>query len=186
MKHRFLYAAAALHPTANQPQQALAKLDLETGGAQLWSRGCHFYVGEPVFARSPGNLILWCRSHLLSYSAQYIFERRNLILTRQPVQQHNGPCDVLQAEQQRTMAGSLLCAIMHASAAASASSWMRATWRPGLLQRCLWATLCRTAFMGHGTQRLDEGFRAPRLICPVTVFHCKTFVCIISSYMQRR
>eukprot|EP00891_Asterochloris_glomerata_P008177 jgi/Astpho2/8177/Aster-03105 len=48
-RHRYIYAAAALHPTLNRPQQALAKLDVDTQQCQMWTRGPQYYVGEPQF-----------------------------------------------------------------------------------------------------------------------------------------
>ena len=48
-EHRYLYAAAALHPTLNRPQQALLKLDTHTMQSTMWHRGVHHYVGEPIF-----------------------------------------------------------------------------------------------------------------------------------------
>ena len=48
-RHRYIYAAAALHPTLNRPQQALAKLDVDTQQCQVWTRGPQYYVGEPQF-----------------------------------------------------------------------------------------------------------------------------------------
>jgi all-trans-8'-apo-beta-carotenal 15,15'-oxygenase len=47
--YRYLYLAAAHHPTGNAPLQAIEKLDLETGDRTLWSAAPHGYVSEPVF-----------------------------------------------------------------------------------------------------------------------------------------
>eukprot|EP00193_Tetraselmis_chui_P004281 CAMPEP_0177756240 /NCGR_PEP_ID=MMETSP0491_2-20121128/2999_1 /TAXON_ID=63592 /ORGANISM="Tetraselmis chuii, Strain PLY429" /LENGTH=647 /DNA_ID=CAMNT_0019271801 /DNA_START=262 /DNA_END=2205 /DNA_ORIENTATION=+ len=46
---RYTYAAAALHPYLNMPQQAIARLDMDTGETALWTRGTRYYVGEPQF-----------------------------------------------------------------------------------------------------------------------------------------
>ena len=54
-RHRYIYAAAALHPTLNRPQQALAKLDVDTQQCQMWTRGPQYYVGEPQFVPRPRN-----------------------------------------------------------------------------------------------------------------------------------
>ena len=60
-EHRFVYTAAALHPTKNMPQQALAKVDAVTSSVTMWSQGVHYYVGEPVFVPSPsGELRIYC------------------------------------------------------------------------------------------------------------------------------
>eukprot|EP00873_Tetraselmis_striata_P027968 jgi/Tetstr1/448232/TSEL_035520.t1 len=48
------FAAAALHPTLNMPQQALARIDMATGATQLWGRGERYYVGEPRFVARDG------------------------------------------------------------------------------------------------------------------------------------
>ena len=44
-----MYTAAALHPTRNQPQQALVKTDMMTGQAWLWCKHDRYYAGEPAF-----------------------------------------------------------------------------------------------------------------------------------------
>jgi len=44
-----VYAAAALHPTLNRPQQALAKIDMQTGQSWLWTKHDRYYLGEPQF-----------------------------------------------------------------------------------------------------------------------------------------
>jgi hypothetical protein len=46
---RWVFGAAALHPWKNRPQQALAVYDLHKGQCDHWSRGWHYYVGEPEF-----------------------------------------------------------------------------------------------------------------------------------------
>ncbi|MBF2029244.1 MAG: carotenoid oxygenase family protein [Oscillatoriales cyanobacterium C42_A2020_001] len=51
--HRYLYFAAAHAPTGNAPNQAILKMDLESGGRQLWSAAPWGYVSEPVFV--PGH-----------------------------------------------------------------------------------------------------------------------------------
>ena len=48
-KARYIYGGAALHPTRNMPAQSVARYDLETGHMQLWSRGSHYFMGEPQF-----------------------------------------------------------------------------------------------------------------------------------------
>ncbi|EKQ68099.1 lignostilbene-alpha,beta-dioxygenase-like enzyme [Leptolyngbyaceae cyanobacterium JSC-12] len=47
--HRYLYFAAAHAPTGNAPNQAILKMDVETGDRILWSAAPWGYVGEPVF-----------------------------------------------------------------------------------------------------------------------------------------
>jgi len=52
--YRYVYLAAAHHPTGNAPLQAILKLDRVTGEQQLWSAAPRGFVGEPVFVpRSP-------------------------------------------------------------------------------------------------------------------------------------
>ncbi len=53
--HRYLYLAAAHAPTGNAPNQAIVKVDVETGDRQTWSAAPWGYVGEPVFVPRPGN-----------------------------------------------------------------------------------------------------------------------------------
>ena len=48
-KARYIYGGAALHPTENLPVQSVARYDLETGHMQLWSKGSHYFMGEPQF-----------------------------------------------------------------------------------------------------------------------------------------
>ena len=52
---RYTYTAAALHPTLNMPQQALARVDMESGAVESWSRGDRYYVGEPSFVPRRGG-----------------------------------------------------------------------------------------------------------------------------------
>jgi len=59
-RHRYVYAAAALHETRNLPQQAISKLDTLTLELQVWDKGRHYYTGEPIFVpfpkgRAPSN-----------------------------------------------------------------------------------------------------------------------------------
>lgn len=56
--HRFVYTAAALHPTLNRPQQALVKTDMQTKQSWLWSKHSRYYVGEPQFIPQPVHLRL--------------------------------------------------------------------------------------------------------------------------------
>jgi len=51
---RYAYAAAALHPTLNMPQQMVARVDMASGSCEGWSRGEHYYVGEPLYVPRPG------------------------------------------------------------------------------------------------------------------------------------
>lgn len=44
-----MYTAAALHPTKNEPQQALVKTDAQTGQSWLWCKHERYYAGEPAF-----------------------------------------------------------------------------------------------------------------------------------------
>jgi all-trans-8'-apo-beta-carotenal 15,15'-oxygenase len=53
---RYTYAAAALHPTLNMPQQAVARVDMETGAVEMWTRGNRYYVGEPSFIPRLGDV----------------------------------------------------------------------------------------------------------------------------------
>jgi hypothetical protein len=46
---RYIYGGAALHPTQNLPVQSVARYDLQTGHMQLWSKGSHYFMGEPQF-----------------------------------------------------------------------------------------------------------------------------------------
>ncbi|KAL0053616.1 hypothetical protein WJX82_008309 [Trebouxia sp. C0006] len=48
-KTRYIYGGAALHPTRNMPAQSVARYDLETGHMRLWSKGSHYFMGEPQF-----------------------------------------------------------------------------------------------------------------------------------------
>lgn len=48
-KARYIYGGAALHPTQNLPVQSVARYDLQTGHMQLWSKGSHYFMGEPQF-----------------------------------------------------------------------------------------------------------------------------------------
>ncbi len=48
-KARYIYGGAALHPTQNLPAQSVAQFDLQTGHIQLWSKGSHYFMGEPQF-----------------------------------------------------------------------------------------------------------------------------------------
>lgn len=49
-KYRYAYLAAAHAPVGNAPNQAILKLDVETGAEQLWSAAAERgYVGEPIF-----------------------------------------------------------------------------------------------------------------------------------------
>lgn len=52
---RYVYAAAALHPSLNMPQQAVARVDTISGEVEAWSRGGKYYVGEPTFVSRPGG-----------------------------------------------------------------------------------------------------------------------------------
>uniref|UniRef100_A0A832M2H2 Apocarotenoid-15,15'-oxygenase n=1 Tax=Oscillatoriales cyanobacterium SpSt-402 TaxID=2282168 RepID=A0A832M2H2_9CYAN len=47
--HRYLYFAAAHAPTGNAPNQAILKMDVESGDHTLWSAAPWGYVSEPVF-----------------------------------------------------------------------------------------------------------------------------------------
>ena len=49
VRHRYVYAGLALHACQNGPQQALGRIDVETGEVQSWTRGPRYFVGEPTF-----------------------------------------------------------------------------------------------------------------------------------------
>ncbi len=53
--YRYVYLAAAHHPTGNAPLQGLTKLDLETGDRQFWSLAPRGFATEPVFVPRPGG-----------------------------------------------------------------------------------------------------------------------------------
>ena len=52
-KHRYVYMAAARHPTRNQPLQGYLKYDAETGATDLWDMGPRVFGGEPEFVPKP-------------------------------------------------------------------------------------------------------------------------------------
>lgn len=51
--YRYLYTAAAHHPTGNAPLQAILKLDLQTKTRQIHSFAPKGFVGEPIFVPKP-------------------------------------------------------------------------------------------------------------------------------------
>jgi all-trans-8'-apo-beta-carotenal 15,15'-oxygenase len=51
--YRYVYLAAGDPPQGNQPQQAIWKVDLETGAQQLWSAAPRGFVSEPIFVPRP-------------------------------------------------------------------------------------------------------------------------------------
>ena len=53
VKHRYVYMAAARHPTRNQPLQGFLKFDTETGTSDMWDMGPRVYGGEPEFIPKP-------------------------------------------------------------------------------------------------------------------------------------
>ncbi len=54
-RHRFVHAATSTPQGANDPFTALISLDLDAGTEQIWSAGAGCFVGEPVFAPTPGS-----------------------------------------------------------------------------------------------------------------------------------
>lgn len=52
--YRYAYLAAAHAPTGNAPNQAILKVDVESGDRQLWSAAPRGFVGEPIFVPKPG------------------------------------------------------------------------------------------------------------------------------------
>ncbi len=55
LKHRYLYMGAAHGETGNAPLQAYVKVDVETGGKQLWSAAPRGFAGEPIFVPRPNG-----------------------------------------------------------------------------------------------------------------------------------
>jgi all-trans-8'-apo-beta-carotenal 15,15'-oxygenase len=53
--YRYVYLGAAQTCDGNAPLQSILKLDLETGGRQLWTAAPTGYVNEPVFVPRPGG-----------------------------------------------------------------------------------------------------------------------------------
>jgi all-trans-8'-apo-beta-carotenal 15,15'-oxygenase len=53
--YRYVYLAAADAPTGNAPNQAILKLDLDSGQSQLWTAAPKGFVSEPVFVPKPGG-----------------------------------------------------------------------------------------------------------------------------------
>jgi all-trans-8'-apo-beta-carotenal 15,15'-oxygenase len=53
--YRYSYLAAAHNSTGNAPNQAILKVDVETGDRKLWSAAPWGYVGEPVFVPRGNN-----------------------------------------------------------------------------------------------------------------------------------
>jgi len=53
--HRWVYLAAAHQAEGNAPQQALLKVNLETGEQEFWSAAPKGFTGEPVFVAKPNS-----------------------------------------------------------------------------------------------------------------------------------
>ncbi|MBK1989785.1 carotenoid oxygenase family protein [Sphaerospermopsis aphanizomenoides BCCUSP55] len=53
--YRYLYAAAAHHPTGNAPLQAIVKFDLESDKREIWSAAPRGFTGEPIFIPRPNS-----------------------------------------------------------------------------------------------------------------------------------
>lgn len=53
--YRYVYLAAGALPQGNGPQQAIWKVDLETGAQQIWSAAPRGFVSEPIFVPRPRN-----------------------------------------------------------------------------------------------------------------------------------
>ena len=53
--YRYVYMGAAHNPTGNAPLQAISKLDVQTGDAQLWSFAPRGFISEPVFVPKPSD-----------------------------------------------------------------------------------------------------------------------------------
>ncbi|MCG8350170.1 MAG: carotenoid oxygenase family protein [Chloroflexales bacterium] len=51
--YRYVYLAAADQPAGNRPNQAVWKLDLETGAQQIWSAAPRGFASEPIFVPRP-------------------------------------------------------------------------------------------------------------------------------------
>ncbi|MDJ0592908.1 MAG: carotenoid oxygenase family protein [Pleurocapsa sp. MO_226.B13] len=54
--YRYLYLNASHAPKGNGPQQAIIKIDLETGERQLWSAAPRGFVGDLAFVPRPDSL----------------------------------------------------------------------------------------------------------------------------------
>ncbi|MBD1909118.1 carotenoid oxygenase family protein [Leptolyngbya sp. FACHB-8] len=55
-RHRWVFLAAAHEAEGNAPQQALLKVNVETGEQEVWSAAPKGFTGEPVFVPKPNSL----------------------------------------------------------------------------------------------------------------------------------
>lgn len=53
--HHWIFLAAAHQPKGNAPQQALLKVNVETGEQEFWSAAPKGFTGEPVFVPKPNR-----------------------------------------------------------------------------------------------------------------------------------
>lgn len=53
--YRYVYLGAAHNATGNAPLQGVIKVDLVSGGSQLWSAAPRGFAGEPIFVPRPGG-----------------------------------------------------------------------------------------------------------------------------------
>lgn len=54
-RHQWIYLGAAHQPHGNAPNQAILKINPDTGEQDFWSAAPHGFVGEPVFVPRPGS-----------------------------------------------------------------------------------------------------------------------------------
>ncbi|GMH41123.1 hypothetical protein BSKO_09033 [Bryopsis sp. KO-2023] len=99
--YKYTYVSASLHPHKNQPGQAIAKVNVDSGAVEMWSAGTHYYVGEPEFVSNyqgigavsevedDGWILCMCYDSLAQRSELVVLNARRVI---------DGPVAVLPLE----------------------------------------------------------------------------------------